>query len=49
MFRALKPIYTPWGDVFTVTWSVLGLAADMAEAKKLYGGSPVLEKIGGRA
>jgi hypothetical protein len=45
MYRALKPIYVPIGDWFAVKWQVIGLAADMAEAKKLYGGSPVLEEV----
>jgi len=45
MYRALKPIYVPIGDFFVVRWDILGLAADMAEAKKLYGGSPVLEWV----
>lgn len=46
MYRALKPIYTPlFGEWFRVEWVSLGLAKDMAEAKKLYGGIPVLEAI----
>lgn len=46
MYRALKPIYTPlFGEWFSVRWDVLGLAKDMAEAKRLYGGSPVLEEV----
>jgi hypothetical protein len=32
-------------ESFRVEWETLGLAADMPEAKKLYGGSPVLEKV----
>lgn len=46
MYRALRPIYTPtFGEFFAVRWEVLGLAADMAEAKKLHGGYPVLEEV----
>lgn len=45
MYRALKPIYTPWGDVFTVTWRELGTVESMEEAKRIYGGSPVLEWV----
>lgn len=45
MYRALKPIYTPWGDVFTVTWRELGIVDSMEEAKKRFGGSPVLEVV----
>ena len=45
MYRALKPIYTPWGDHFFVTWSMLGIVDSLEEAKKRFGGSPVLEKV----
>lgn len=47
MFMALRPIYgrRPSGDDYYVTWFPLGLVKDMAEAKKLYGGSPVLEEV----
>lgn len=29
---------------FSISWKPLGPAKDMAEAKRLYGGSPVLEE-----
>lgn len=45
MYRALKPIYTPWGDVFTVTWAFLGIVESMADAKRQFGGAPVLEAV----
>jgi len=47
MFNALKPIYHPQGENFRVTWEVLGIAFSMADAKKRYGGYPVLELIRG--
>lgn len=28
-----------------IRWEKLGIVKDMAEAKKLYGGSPVLEEV----
>jgi hypothetical protein len=45
MYRALKPIYTPWGDVFIVTWAVLGIVDSLDDAKRRFGGSPVLEAV----
>ena len=45
MFNVLKPNYVAIGDWYVVKWIVLGVVADMAEAKKLYGGSPVLEEV----
>ena len=45
MFRVLKPIYTPRGDWFTVSWICMGTAKDYSDAKSLYGGYPVLERV----
>lgn len=45
MYTALKPQYIAIGDFYAVRWTVLGVAFDMADAKKRYGGSPVLEKL----
>ena len=46
MFMALRPIYgRRTNDDYYVTWFQLGIVKDMAEAKKLYGGSPVLEEV----
>lgn len=45
MYEALKPIYTPIGDWFAVRWQVLGLVKDIADAKRQFGGSPVLEAV----
>lgn len=46
MFIALKPIYhrIP-GDLYAVTWETLGICVDMADAKRKWGGYPVLEKF----
>ena len=45
MFKVLKPIYTPWGDSYFVKWEVIGQATSMEDAKKRFGGAPVLEAI----
>lgn len=47
MFMALRPFYNrrPSGDDYYVTWIPLGLVKDMEEAKRTYGGSPVLEWV----
>ena len=34
---------------FRIEWRELGAVSDLVEAKKRYGGSPVLEHIGGAA
>lgn len=43
MYRALIPRYEKQGEWFRVTWIVLGMADDMADARRKYGGRPVLE------
>ena len=45
MYRVLRPIYTPYYEAFTVSWICIGTAKSMEEAKRIYGGSPVLEAI----
>ena len=45
MFNVLKPIYIPIGDWVAVRWQILGQASSMEEAKRTYGGSPVLEWV----
>lgn len=46
MYRALKPIYAPlFGEWFRVEWQTLGIVDSMEEAKRKFGGSPVLEAI----
>lgn len=45
MFRVLKPVYTPYFEAFTVSWICMGLAKDMADAKRQFGGYPVLEVV----
>jgi hypothetical protein len=44
-FNVLKPIYIPIGDWVAVRWQILGQASSMEEAKRKFGGSPVLEAI----
>ena len=44
-FNVLKPIYTQTGDWHTVRWLVLGQATSMEDAKKHFGGFPVLEAL----
>jgi hypothetical protein len=44
-FNVLKPIYIPIGDWVAVRWQILGQASTMEEAKRKFGGSPVLEAI----
>jgi len=44
-FNVLKPTYIPIGDWFAVRWQILGQASSMEEAKRLYGGAPVLEEV----
>jgi hypothetical protein len=43
MFRVLHLIYHPRTE--TVSWLELGIARDMADAKRQFGGYPVLERI----
>jgi hypothetical protein len=55
MYNVLTPKYhktgetvtTPRGetDVYAVTWRVLGIAFSMEDAKRRFGGYPVLEPI----
>ena len=45
MFRVLRPIYTPYFEAFTVSWICIGTAKSMEEAKRQFGGYPVLERI----
>jgi len=44
-FNVLKPTYIHIGDWFAVRWQILGQASSMEEAKRLYGGAPVLEEV----
>jgi len=44
-FNVLKPIYIPIGDWVAVRWQILGRASSMEEAKRTYGGYPVLERV----
>lgn len=44
-YRVLRPVYTPYYEAFTVSWREIGFADSMAEAKRIFGGSPVLELI----
>lgn len=53
MYRVLKPVYTKTGEVtystegpmrwHTVEWQDIGRAEDLDDAKRKYGGYPVLE------
>lgn len=45
MFNVLKPIYAPMGEWFYVRWEVIGQATSMEDARKKFGGRPVLEAI----
>lgn len=57
MYRALKPRYEPTGEVTqrqdggviawerVAEWKDLGLVESLDEAKRRFGGSPVLEHI----
>lgn len=45
MFYVLKPIYTKVGEFFRVDWETIGTAVDMEDAKRRYGGHPVLEAV----
>jgi len=42
LYRVLQLVYNPRTE--TISWICMGLVKDMAEAKKLYGGYPVLER-----
>jgi len=44
-FNVLKATYIPIGDWFAVRWQILGQASSMEEAKRLFGGAPVLEEV----
>lgn len=44
-FNVLKPTYIPIGDWFAVRWQIIGEASSMEEAKRIHGGSPVLEWV----
>jgi hypothetical protein len=45
MFNVLRLIYVQIGDSGVIRWEVIGQAKDMADAKRRFGGSPVLEKV----
>lgn len=45
MYRVLRPIYTPYYEFFTVSWICIGTSKSIEEAKRTYGGAPVLEAI----
>lgn len=45
MYRVLTPVYTPYFDGFSVSWICIGTAKSMEEAKRAFGGFPVLEVI----
>jgi hypothetical protein len=45
MFNVLKPTYIPIADWFAVRWVTLGQASSMEDAKRLYGGAPILEAV----
>jgi len=43
MFRVLIPKRNNDGDF--MCWICMGLVKDMAEAKRIYGGAPILEAV----
>lgn len=43
MRNVLKPTYIQLGDWFAIRWVVIGQARDLAHAKALFGGYPVME------
>jgi hypothetical protein len=45
MFNVLKPAYTPYADWYAVRWVVIGQASSMEDAKRRFGGYPVLESV----
>jgi hypothetical protein len=45
-YRALKPIFAKSGDFYKVaSWTILGTCTSMQDAKRKFGGYPILEKI----
>ncbi|MBT2300391.1 hypothetical protein J7E70_07925 [Variovorax paradoxus] len=45
MFNVLKPTYIAIGDWFAVRWEIIGQASSMEEARRIYGGRPILEAV----
>jgi hypothetical protein len=46
-YAVLTPIYDRFGDGYRVSWHQIGLASSMEDAKRKFGGHPVLEMARG--